>query len=179
MAKTIRWENGDKVENVEIRIGEAVLKVSGVVNEVIKQERERSAIHVELPKYLLKSPEEVIGRTITRISFSEGYDLGGMSLTLDNKKVLILYMYSAEQYLLWNGEKVNAEHIWKAWKGQKITGFDLSEKSFSMNIGRGNLSFNDAEKDYFKLSDSDDLRKAFVLVDIRELCNSRKPDYKG
>ncbi len=34
MAKTIRWSIGDKVENVEIRIGEAVLKKAFVLVDI-------------------------------------------------------------------------------------------------------------------------------------------------
>lgn len=37
MAKTIKWNIGDNVENVEVKVGEALLKISGIVQEVKEQ----------------------------------------------------------------------------------------------------------------------------------------------
>lgn len=169
MSRVKKWELGDSVET-EVRIGNSLIQVTGTVTDVIEQEKERSAIQQSYYyKYPLKSVDEVIGRTIKRVSFCEGDGIGAMGLTLDNDNMLILSLYGAGQYLRWNGNKVDNDHIWKAWKDRKITEFHLCEKYFSMEIGTGVLSFKDHEDDYFKLAESDDLRKAFFLLHSKKL----------
>jgi len=169
-----QWQIGEEVPEVTITIDikGSRIKISGQVIEV-EQTPKKSAIKFSKNDYqfIPSDYKSLIDRTVTYVSFNEGsYGTGGpgfMGLTLGNTQKLVLGLWGADRYLQWNGQPIDKRRFWTLIKDRKIVDFDISKKMFQMQFENGTLSFQDFVDDYFALSESDDLRNAFILVPYR------------